>query len=110
MDSFKQSAQRAVLTFAERYKDYFTRNNARVGSIKRMLDPLPRVALLPGLGLFGLGRSKKDAKIAADIAEAGRPLDMLHPVKVATWRIEQGADGMAAHEFGEFGADRDRAL
>ena len=70
MDSFKRSAQKAVLGFVQRYKDYFTRNNARVGSIKRMLDPLPRVALLPGLGLFGLGRSKKDAKIAADIAEA----------------------------------------
>ena len=26
-----------------------------------MLDPLPRVVLVPGLGLFGLGRSKKDA-------------------------------------------------
>jgi rhamnose utilization protein RhaD (predicted bifunctional aldolase and dehydrogenase)/NAD(P)-dependent dehydrogenase (short-subunit alcohol dehydrogenase family) len=70
MDHFKRSAQKAILTFVERYKDYFTRNNARVGSIKRMLDPLPRVALLPGLGLFGLGRSKKDARIAADIAEA----------------------------------------
>jgi rhamnose utilization protein RhaD (predicted bifunctional aldolase and dehydrogenase)/NAD(P)-dependent dehydrogenase (short-subunit alcohol dehydrogenase family) len=70
LDSFKRSTQRAVLVFVERYKDYFTRNNARVGSIKRMLDPLPRVALLPGLGLFGLGRSKKDARVAADIAEA----------------------------------------
>ena len=35
-----------------------------------MLDPLPRVVLVPGLGLFGLGRSKKDAQIAADLAEA----------------------------------------
>jgi rhamnose utilization protein RhaD (predicted bifunctional aldolase and dehydrogenase)/NAD(P)-dependent dehydrogenase (short-subunit alcohol dehydrogenase family) len=70
LDSFKRSTQRAVLVFVERYKDYFTRNNARVGSIKRMLDPLPRVALLPGLGLFGLGRTKKDARVAADIAEA----------------------------------------
>ena len=31
-------------------------NNARVGGIKKPLDPLPRVALVPGLGLFGLGR------------------------------------------------------
>ena len=70
MDTYKRSAQRAVTVFTERYKDYFTRNNARVGSTKRMLDPLPRVVLVPGLGLFGLGRTKKDAEIAADIAEA----------------------------------------
>ena len=35
-----------------------------------MHDPLPRVVLVPGLGLFGLGASAKDARIAADIAEA----------------------------------------
>jgi rhamnose utilization protein RhaD (predicted bifunctional aldolase and dehydrogenase)/NAD(P)-dependent dehydrogenase (short-subunit alcohol dehydrogenase family) len=70
LEPFRRSAHAAVRTYLERYKDYFTRNNARVGSIKRMLDPLPRVVLVPGLGLFGLGRSKKDAAIAADIAES----------------------------------------
>ena len=35
-----------------------------------MVDPLPRVVLVPGLGLYGLGRSAKDARIAADLAEA----------------------------------------
>jgi rhamnose utilization protein RhaD (predicted bifunctional aldolase and dehydrogenase)/NAD(P)-dependent dehydrogenase (short-subunit alcohol dehydrogenase family) len=69
-DDFKRAAAAAVADFIARYKDYFARNNARVGGIKKMLDPLPRVALVPGLGLFGLGRSKKDAKIAADLAEA----------------------------------------
>src|SRR5262249_29501959 len=42
---------------------------ARVGGRKIALDPLPRVVLVPGLGLFGLGRSKKDARIAADLAQ-----------------------------------------
>jgi rhamnose utilization protein RhaD (predicted bifunctional aldolase and dehydrogenase)/NAD(P)-dependent dehydrogenase (short-subunit alcohol dehydrogenase family) len=70
LDAFRRSVQEAVLAYVERYKDYFTRNNARVGSIKRMLDPLPRVILVPGLGLFGLGRTKKDAGIAGDIAQA----------------------------------------
>ena len=37
---------------------------------RRPLDPLPRVVLVPGLGLFGLGRSLKDARIAADLAES----------------------------------------
>jgi len=31
---------------------------------------MPRIVLVPGVGLFGLGRSKKDARIAADLAEA----------------------------------------
>src|SRR5258705_2304370 len=66
---FKRSARAAAQAFVESYKAYFARNNARAGQIKNMLDPLPRVALVPGLGLFGLGRSKKDAGIAADLAE-----------------------------------------
>jgi rhamnose utilization protein RhaD (predicted bifunctional aldolase and dehydrogenase)/NAD(P)-dependent dehydrogenase (short-subunit alcohol dehydrogenase family) len=70
LDGFKAEALAAVQTFTERYRAYFERNNARVGGTKTMLDPLPRVVLLPGLGLFGLGRSARDAGIAADIAEA----------------------------------------
>jgi len=60
----------AAAQFVARYEDYFRRNNARVGGGKTMLDPAPRVILVPGLGLFGLGRSKKDARVAADLAEA----------------------------------------
>ncbi len=67
---FKRAAREATAAFVARYQDYFARNNARVGGIKTMLDPLPRVALIPGLGLFGLGRSKKEARVAADLAEA----------------------------------------
>jgi rhamnulose-1-phosphate aldolase/alcohol dehydrogenase len=67
---FGASVRSAVASYADRYRDYFERNNARVGGIKTMLDPMPRVVLVPGLGLFGLGRSKKDARVAADLAEA----------------------------------------
>src|SRR5262252_4627176 len=69
MDDFKRAAQTAVTDFGERYRGYFARENARAGGIKHALDPLPRVALVPGVGLFGLGRSKEDAKIAADLAQ-----------------------------------------
>jgi rhamnose utilization protein RhaD (predicted bifunctional aldolase and dehydrogenase)/NAD(P)-dependent dehydrogenase (short-subunit alcohol dehydrogenase family) len=65
---FKRSSHAAANTFIENYRAYFARQNARIGGTKRILDPLPRVALVPGLGLFGLGRSKKDARIAADLA------------------------------------------
>ncbi len=68
LDGFRRSVRQAAQAFAAEYADYFTRNNARVGGGKRMLDPLPRVVLVPGLGLFGLGRSKAEARAAADIA------------------------------------------
>jgi rhamnose utilization protein RhaD (predicted bifunctional aldolase and dehydrogenase)/NAD(P)-dependent dehydrogenase (short-subunit alcohol dehydrogenase family) len=70
LDRFAKSARAAAADFAARYRDYFARNNARCGGGKRMLDPLPRVVLVPGLGLFGLGRSENDATVAADLAEA----------------------------------------
>jgi rhamnose utilization protein RhaD (predicted bifunctional aldolase and dehydrogenase)/NAD(P)-dependent dehydrogenase (short-subunit alcohol dehydrogenase family) len=67
---FKRAAEAAVAAFVAKYESYFARQNARVGNVKKMLDPMPRVALVPGLGLFGMGRSKRDAAIAADIAES----------------------------------------
>jgi rhamnose utilization protein RhaD (predicted bifunctional aldolase and dehydrogenase)/NAD(P)-dependent dehydrogenase (short-subunit alcohol dehydrogenase family) len=70
LDTFKAAGRDAVEDFVARYCAYFTRNNTRCGGVKLMLDPLPRVVLVPGLGLFGLGRSKKDARIVADMAEA----------------------------------------
>jgi rhamnose utilization protein RhaD (predicted bifunctional aldolase and dehydrogenase)/NAD(P)-dependent dehydrogenase (short-subunit alcohol dehydrogenase family) len=69
-EEFAASTTAAAAAFMENYRRYFARHNARCGGIKTMLDPLPRVVLVPGLGLFGLGRSKKDARIAADLAEA----------------------------------------
>jgi rhamnose utilization protein RhaD (predicted bifunctional aldolase and dehydrogenase)/NAD(P)-dependent dehydrogenase (short-subunit alcohol dehydrogenase family) len=65
---FKRNALKAVTTFVEYYKSYFARHNARVGGDRKMVDPQPRVVLVPGLGLFGLGRTSRDAMIAADIA------------------------------------------
>jgi rhamnose utilization protein RhaD (predicted bifunctional aldolase and dehydrogenase)/NAD(P)-dependent dehydrogenase (short-subunit alcohol dehydrogenase family) len=70
LDDFRAAARAAAAQFVARYEDYFHHNNARVGGGKTMLDPAPRVILAPGLGLFGLGRSKKDARVAADLAEA----------------------------------------
>jgi rhamnose utilization protein RhaD (predicted bifunctional aldolase and dehydrogenase)/NAD(P)-dependent dehydrogenase (short-subunit alcohol dehydrogenase family) len=70
MAEFAAKAREKTSEFTKRYCDYFNRHNKRVGGAKRSLDPLPRVVLVPGVGLFGLGRSKLDAVIAADIAEA----------------------------------------
>ena len=69
IDEFKAGAQAALAGFAKNYFDYFSRNNAGRADVKVALDPMPRVILVPGLGLFGLGATARDARIAADIAE-----------------------------------------
>jgi len=69
LEDFAPASREAARAFVAHYRDYFARHNERVGGSKLALDPLPRVALVPGLGFFGLGRSKRDAAIAADIAE-----------------------------------------
>jgi len=69
LDDFARIARERASAFAVNYRQYFARHNKRAGGIKQELDPLPRVVLVPGLGLFGLGPTKKDAIIAADLAE-----------------------------------------
>ena len=69
IEDFARAAREEAGAFAARYRDYFARHNKRVGGIKKELDPLPRVVLVRGLGLFGLGPTKREAAIAADIAE-----------------------------------------
>jgi rhamnose utilization protein RhaD (predicted bifunctional aldolase and dehydrogenase)/NAD(P)-dependent dehydrogenase (short-subunit alcohol dehydrogenase family) len=69
LDDWKTQVHDAVAGFVARYHDYFKRNNERAAPKKKELDPLPRVILVPGVGLFGVGATAKDAAIAADIAE-----------------------------------------
>ena len=67
--AFRAGATQAFAGFVARYHDYFRKNNAHRDTPKIELDPVPRVILVPGVGLFGVGASKSAAKIASDIAE-----------------------------------------
>jgi rhamnose utilization protein RhaD (predicted bifunctional aldolase and dehydrogenase)/NAD(P)-dependent dehydrogenase (short-subunit alcohol dehydrogenase family) len=69
LDAFAVAARKATERYQADYQRYFARHNARAIPKKRPLDPLPRVILVPGVGLFGVGATAKDAGIAADIAE-----------------------------------------
>jgi rhamnose utilization protein RhaD (predicted bifunctional aldolase and dehydrogenase)/NAD(P)-dependent dehydrogenase (short-subunit alcohol dehydrogenase family) len=102
LPGFRQAVRTAIDTFKADYTAYFQRNAARKGGGLTMLDPAPRVLYVPGIGLFGLGCTRKDAAIAADLAEAtvrvitdaeriGRftPLSEEHLFDVEYWSLEQ---------------------
>lgn len=68
--SFGASDWEAQLAdFATWYQGYFDRNAPNASEPKTILDLLPRVAAIKGLGILGIGRSQKEATIAADLAE-----------------------------------------
>ena len=69
LGEFANALWEAVAHFSARYDEYFARENASAGNTKTKLDSAPRVVLVPGVGLFGIGRTAKDASIAADLAE-----------------------------------------
>ena len=69
LEAFKAAVRAAVAEYVARYDAMFARQNARVAGIKIKLDPMPRVVLVPGVGLFGIGNTARDAAIAADLAE-----------------------------------------
>ena len=106
-----EGAKAAIDAFEAKYHAYFSRNNQRLGGIKTELDPKPCVALVPGLGLFGIGASAKDAGIAADIAvntvesiTDAEAIGRFEPVGEADlfdleyWSLEQAKLGKAAEK------------
>ena len=70
VDGFAAVVGKSLEKFVADYHAYFKRNNKRVANSKQELDAMPRVVLVPGHGLFGLGASSAAASVAADIAEA----------------------------------------
>jgi rhamnose utilization protein RhaD (predicted bifunctional aldolase and dehydrogenase)/NAD(P)-dependent dehydrogenase (short-subunit alcohol dehydrogenase family) len=68
LPGFAAAAKAAFAAYDADYKAYFARNNAKATPKKTMLDTVPRIVLVPGLGLFALGKSSKDAKVNADVA------------------------------------------
>jgi len=68
LPGFKSAVQASVQRYRQEYVDYFNVQQHASGMQVTMLDPLPRVVLVPGLGLFGLGRTAASAAVNADIA------------------------------------------
>ena len=100
--AYAGQVREAVAAYVADYTNYFATNDARDEVKRTMLDPMPRLALVPGLGMFGFGRTRKDAQIASDVGEmwieavdgaeaVGRfkPLSKPELFELEYWSLEQ---------------------
>jgi rhamnulose-1-phosphate aldolase/alcohol dehydrogenase len=112
LEKFAAGAAKAQARFASRCHKYFARHDGKRDVPKSELDPLPRVILAPGLGLFGVGKSLAEAGVAADLAEntidvitdaeaTGRfqPLSEAHLFDIEYWSLEQAKLGKGAEKL-----------
>ena len=99
---YAKDVRERVAAYVSSYTDYFTTNDARDDVKRTMLDPMPRLALVPGLGMFGFGRTLKDARIASDLGEmwieaveGAEAIGRFHPLskpelfELEYWSLEQ---------------------
>ena len=99
---YTETVKKHVADYVAEYTRYFEENDARDDVKRTMLDPMPRLALVPGLGMFGFGRTLKDAKIASDVGEMWieavrgaeaigdfRPLAKSDLFELEYWSLEQ---------------------
>lgn len=71
VSGWREVVEEGVRGFRTAYEAYFEACAGRAGGAARYtrLDSAPRVVLVPGVGLFGVGATPKEAAVAADIAE-----------------------------------------
>jgi rhamnose utilization protein RhaD (predicted bifunctional aldolase and dehydrogenase)/NAD(P)-dependent dehydrogenase (short-subunit alcohol dehydrogenase family) len=94
--------EREIADYARRYDRYFEEMCASKNVKRTKLDPWPRVILVPRVGILAVGKTKKEAEIAADIYEhtiqvmsdaedVGRysPVSMSDLFDVEYWSLEQ---------------------
>src|SRR5437762_2659461 len=67
--ALRERLDAAVATYRAAYDAYFEANRQRARTRVTKLDSFPRVVLVPGVGVVAAGRTKQEARIAADIAE-----------------------------------------
>ena len=109
--AFRDGAGEAAQKYVADYRAYFARHDGVREAPKKALDPMPRVVLVPGLGLFGVGNSAAAARIAADLAEntvrvitdaeaigVYQPVDEAATFDIEYWSLEQAKLSNAAEK------------
>ncbi|MBK1684286.1 bifunctional aldolase/short-chain dehydrogenase [Rhodoferax fermentans] len=67
LDNWVRDTQARLASYVSDYHAYFEQNNTRVGGHKTVLDPLPRVVVIPQLGMVAVGKTAAEAAVNADV-------------------------------------------
>ena len=68
IDFLKQS-KIALKKYIIEYESYFLRNNNRVSLTRKQLDPLPRMIVVPGIGVYAVAEDSEKLKIVEDLID-----------------------------------------
>jgi len=106
LNEWNQDMQARLATFVSQYHAYFERNNARFDGVKKALDPLPRVIVIPHVGMVAVGKTAAEASINADVMASWmevvtdadacgsyEPVAEEHEFDMEYWSLEQAKLG-----------------
>jgi rhamnose utilization protein RhaD (predicted bifunctional aldolase and dehydrogenase)/NAD(P)-dependent dehydrogenase (short-subunit alcohol dehydrogenase family) len=106
LDDLKVRIQQQALAYRAEYKNYY--EDWADSTSPKLRDPNPSVVLIPGVGLFGFGKNKKEARIATEffvnaihVMAGANALDegeVAHPVPHAR-RSEQSSQFVQFHNY-----------
>ena len=68
-NDFYSHTKIALQKYINEYERYFLRNNARVGLTRKQLDPLPRMVVVPGIGVYAVAEDYQRLKIVEDLVD-----------------------------------------
>ena len=69
LDPMTAQLESEIALYARKYDAYFEETSAKKSVAKKKLDPWPRVILLPGIGMCVVGKTLREANVAAEIYE-----------------------------------------
>jgi rhamnose utilization protein RhaD (predicted bifunctional aldolase and dehydrogenase)/NAD(P)-dependent dehydrogenase (short-subunit alcohol dehydrogenase family) len=70
LEKFRCESEDAVARYIESYRAFLETNSDQLSLPELRLDAVPRIVLVRGCGLFGIGRSADEAAVVADFAES----------------------------------------
>ena len=100
--AWKLDSEKKLATYVTRYRAYFEQECVAWKTTKSMLDPYPRVILIPELGLLSAAQNEAAAIVAADVYEhtitiitdamavgSYQPLGLHELFEMEYWSLEQ---------------------